>query len=337
MKKIFTLLLLTGILKGQAQGYQPLLADSITEFNVVPLYIPIRIQSSNCISGQPGMHLAVNDSLYKGNTYKKFYQYSQSNYMGLMREDTAARKVYFIPYCDTAETLLYDFSLTQGSTMNYTFQMSGGYVSSGTFMVDSIRLRHDYHTYRRHFYLRNHSDSPTSILEMIEGVGNVNHPLFLYYYFGPGILQWQPGTQNCPGSQFDEVLSCKWDNGTRAYYDSCTYALALANNCVGVSDTCNYNTICSAVQEFNGIKNISVFPNPASDVAELVIEADKQTDLTFSMVNQLGIEVKKETMHQLIKGKNYFKISVKDVSPGFYLIRVSDGVKSVGKPVLVNH
>jgi hypothetical protein len=346
MKKIFTLLLLTGILNSQAQSYQPMLADSVTHFQVASLGIPVRMQqSTNCTTAYPGDYYAQTDSVYLGATYKRFYEYG-SYFMGLMREDTAARKVYFIQSCNTTEELLYDFSLQVGDSINYTFpNTSGSYIKNGWYKVDSIRYKHDYKGYyRRHFYLCNRLNplingvNPRASLEMIEGVGSTTHPLFLYAWFNPGILSVM-GTTNprCFDTEYDELLTCKWNNGSKVYFDSCAYTTAQSNSCVSHNDSCYYSTICSAVQEFNGIKNIAVFPNPASEVAELEIEADRQADLSFSIVNQLGIEVKKETKHQLIKGKNYFKIPVKDLPPGFYLIQISDGSKSVGKPLLINH
>jgi len=338
MKKIITFLLFIGVIKVGAQSYQKMLADSVTQFHIVPLYIPILIkdggapqtQGANCVWADWGDWYAKNDSLYNSLVYKKFY--FGTNFEGLMREDTVAKKVYFIQYCNTTEELLYDFSLQVGNTISYTFPNSWGSVVSGTFTVDSIKLVHDYQTYwRRHFYLRNHG-AGNDILEMIEGVGNVNHPLFLYYTFGMGML-W--GSPDCPGSYYDEILSCKWDNGAKTYIDSCALAMAYNNSCVGVADTCHYQTTCSGIEEFSGIKNILAYPNPVSDLLTLEIETEKQLELSLSLVNVLGIEVKKESRHQLLKGKNNIKLNVKELPDGIYLARFTDDEKATSKVILV--
>lgn len=341
MKKITTLLLTILAIQAGAQTYEKLLADSVTKFTVVQLFIPVmeknngnqQNQSTNCVYASPGDWLAKTDSVYKGNTYKKFYQFNGANFVGLMREDTLAKKVYFIQYCDTVENLLYDFSLVQGGTINYTFT-NPGMLMSGVYTVDSVRLKHDYHRYHKHFYLRNHSAN-ADILEIAEGVGSLNHPLFLYYSFNMGELFWSMGSQSCPASQYDEILSCKWNDGIKMYYDSCTYALALSNSCVGVSDTCHYQTICSGIEEFTGIKNISAYPNPASDLVTIEIEAEKQMNLSFSLVSVLGVEIKKEGANQLLKGKNTLKLHVKDLPEGIYLLKFSNGEKSLNKTIMV--
>src|SRR5207244_2443621 len=97
------------------------------------------------------------------------------------------------------ETLLYDFSLQKGDSINYNF--TPAYNLSGYYVVDSIVMLHDYKNfYRRHFYLQNHSQPGNFILELIEGVGNTSHPLFLYYYFSYGFMGVNP---QCPASQYD--------------------------------------------------------------------------------------------------------------------------------------
>src|SRR5688572_26179253 len=40
-----------------------------------------------------------------------------TGYKGALREDTALRKVYYVPQSDTAEQLLYDFNLQVGDTV----------------------------------------------------------------------------------------------------------------------------------------------------------------------------------------------------------------------------
>jgi hypothetical protein len=337
MKKHYTLLLLLPAFFLRAQGYQRMLADS-TGFQIVQLVMPLakanQPQSSGCVNAEWGYCQARTDSIYKGKAYKRFYQ--PSGFSGLIREDTLLRKVYFMQYCDTTEQLLYDFSLTQGSTIQYNFPNSTGAIISGTYTVDSIKLKRDYNVYRRHFYLCNHA-GPTSILEMVEGVGNVSHPLFLNYYFQYGELTGQSGAQYCPGAQFDEIVSCKWDNGVKVYYDSCTYALANANPCVTVSDSCHYNNHCSDIEEFSDLITISVYPNPASEQCMLHLEAKKRMPLSISLFNFLGGEVVKSVSYTIEKENNTIPLSVSGLPDGLYFIRISGEKASKGIPVIVKH
>lgn len=349
MRKISTLLLFIAVLQAGAQGYQRLLADSVTVFRIVPLFIPvlekttpvIQYQSTNCVNVWSGDYYAQGDSIYNSFTYKKI---NYGGFVGLMREDTLAKKVYFIQYCNSTEDLLYDFSLQTGDSINYSFPNSSSLVVSGWYKVDSIKFSHDYlGYYRKHFFMHNRLNAMVwpgnykASLEMIEGVGNTNHPLFLYYWFMTGEMAITGGSNpRCFNTQYDELVSCKWDNGIKVYFDSCSYSTAQLNPCISHGDSCQYSTICSAIEEFVGIKNVSVYPNPATDLVNITIETEKQMNLSFSLVNILGVEVKRETPQQLIKGKNNLQLSVKDLSEGIYLLRISDGIKSTGKTVLIN-
>jgi len=63
------------------------------------------------------------DSVFNGNTYKKLYcykdeQHSTRFYEGLIRDDNS--KVFIIPKDADMEYLLYDFSVTGGTTFEYT-------------------------------------------------------------------------------------------------------------------------------------------------------------------------------------------------------------------------
>ena len=205
MKKITTFLILISFLQIKAQSYQKMIADSLTTFyvaNVTPGVVHPgpgnnSTQGGNCLYVNSDFWYFKTDSVYKTVSYKKV-SYAYSPFLGLIREDTAAKKVYFIPYCDTNEVLLYDFSLTVGSTINYSF-ISGSAMPSGVYKVDSIKLMHDYKTYyHRHFYLKNHASASNPVLEIVEGVGQVNHPLFLYYSFQFGELSWGPSSSSCP-------------------------------------------------------------------------------------------------------------------------------------------
>src|SRR6185312_2231183 len=226
------------VVKGGTPGplaYQPLLADSITEFDAVGVCMLAKQQNStqqtqsNCVdahaynTGFLNAWYAYGDSLHNGKNYKKV-SYSNS-FQGLIREDTAAKKIYFIQYCNTNEELLYNFSLSQGDTISYNFKYSNTFMTSGVFTVDSIRLQHDYQNYyRKHFYLQNHQAPNTSVLEMVEGIGSTTHPLFLYYNFYPDVYGTFP---TCAAANFSQALSCKSNNGVKVYYDSCLYKIAV--------------------------------------------------------------------------------------------------------------
>jgi hypothetical protein len=223
-----------------------------------------------------------------------------------MREDSISRKVYFMPFCDTTEILLYDFSLQQGDTIRYNlFNSSFGLITGGVFTVDSIRTKHDYKNYsNKHSYLRNHITGD-STLEIVEGVGSVTHPLFLYSDFGYGILR------GCTSTTFDNVVSCKWNNGNKVYFDSCAYLMAVnQGNCFNTLDTCNYYNQCGGIEKEENSSFITIYPNPSN--GNFVLETSivgKQTLQVFDVNGKL-------VLLQSIDGKT--NVDVSNLNEGIY-------------------
>lgn len=342
MKKQLFFLFLFAAFFGSAQSYQPLLADSITQFQVVPLQLAVRMAnpglSSNCVYDSPGTFVAQGDSVYNGKIYKKF-----GTWLGMMREDTVTRKVYFIQYCNTTEELLYDFSMQLGDSINYTFAYSSSYMMSGWYKVDSIVLKHDYRNYyRKHFFLSNRlngtpiSGGPRATLEMIEGVGNTYHPLFLYgdFYMGTLMLMGN-NSANCVNTPYDMLLSCKWNNNVKVYFDSCAYATSFGNPCVSHTDSCNYGNTCGGIEELGGIKNVSLFPNPANDKLTVEVESDRAITLSLSVFNTLGLECGKEAPVAFSKGNDKITLNIAGLAPGVYMLRISNGDRFISKPLVI--
>lgn len=330
MKKTITLLALIFVASVNAQTYQKLMAYSVTEFDVVGDEFGVRLANpqqtlSGCsFTANTGIHYAKTDSAYKSNTYKKFYL--GSFFQGLMREDTLQKKVYFIPYCDTAETLLYDFSLTQGGTINYTFY-SSSWFQNGTYTVDSIRLKHDYKNYyHNHFYLRNHSNSNhQAILEIVEGAGSTAHPLFIYAILMPGAI-----IHGCTPTSLTNILSCKSDNGKRVFFDSCTYYQAShsSNSCYLTSDSCNYGCFTGGIESYANNNYFTIYPNPAS--ASLNLKMSQYTSesmVAIEIHNVLGEKVY-ENNYQ-IGSLAHYQIDVSILPTGIYFVRLGNSTQKV--------
>ena len=167
------------------------------------------------------------------------YFYYNSVYVGCIRQDTAQRKVFFMPPNYSQDTLLYDFNLTIGDTLpsSWTNQNPSNYVSS----VDSILIGTNYH---KRFWISNRND--TNYVSIIEGIGS-----------SYGLLS--PFFSNFNVSQIYNILICVTINNTTVYPDSLTTCALISNTSVIMN---NYT--------------ISLFPNPFSD--NLIIElsnADK--------------------------------------------------------------
>ncbi len=315
--------------------YQKLLADSVTEFDIVSACLFTRLSNpnqtlSNCITlsgyggGAPNQWYAKGDSLYGGKTYKKIT--NNNTFQGLMREDTITKKVYFIQYCNTYEELLYNFSLNQGDTVTYHFVYSSGLMTSGVFTLDSIRLKHDYKGYRNHFYLKNHSVIGNDVLEMIEGVGNVSHPLFLYYQFQQNAFN--TAFSSCSGANFNMALSCKWDNGNKMYYDSCLYHEANIHGGLFGPDSCTYCWgATGGIEQYTSLEKVTISPNPTN--GNFIIEPNSITKQTMQLYDVNG----KLVLSQTINGKT--NIDAGSLNEGVYNICIIGNEGIVNRKLVI--
>ena len=321
-----------------ALAYQKLLADSVTEFDI-SAFCPGELKQgypqtlTNCVNVNSFMGSSIwyakGDSLYNGKTYKKIsYQAQYSStyvFQGLMREDTIAKKVYFIQYCNTAEDLLYDFSLTQGSTITYSFTNPGYNMPSGVYTVDSVILKHDYTShYHKHFYLRNHASANNHTLEMIEGVGNITNPLFLYYSFQPNPIL-TPSTI-CTAVNYEQGLSCKFDNGTKIYVDSCLFKIA--NPYGSFQDSCNYCLGAGGgIAQYNSVELVTISPNPNN--GNFTVEVSSKEKQTLQMFDINGRLVLSQTM------QNKITVDLSNLNEGVYNISLISDQGVVNKRVII--
>jgi hypothetical protein len=181
---------------------------------------------------------------------------SQIGYIGAIRQDTAARKVFFVPPSDTTEQLLYDFTLQVGDTVRgftASFAWPGEIVQS----IDSILVGT---TYRKRWIINNCYN-----FHFIEGIGSTY-----------GLVEVSPG---CVTDLPDYTLTCFQQDGNAQYPDTMT-------NC----------QIITSIQSKNKITyNVEAFPNPfkgsftidfgGNDFKELFI-----TDLLGKIILRQSIE-----------------------------------------------
>jgi hypothetical protein len=90
---------------------------------------------------------------------------------GFLREDTAARKVYWRFPSLTTDTLLYDFTLELGDTLRGLYG-SSGMCSSTVFTVQSIDSVPVGSSYRKRINFSNIAFDPCNPTSIIEGVGS---------------------------------------------------------------------------------------------------------------------------------------------------------------------
>ncbi len=194
MKKILfisILFLQLAIAKGQAWIYHPM-PDSNAVWRQYHL---------NWSGGPTGcdfeyQYTMNSDTIIGTYTYHKIYttgigniycppEYYYHFYVGGMRQDIPAKKVYFHSYNDTTERLLYDFSLNVGDTIKRYYNGTEGYsfssFTSGAALIteiDSVLVGSNY-------YKRFKNLNSSANFEFIEGVGSKS-----------GLIEtWMPGLE----------------------------------------------------------------------------------------------------------------------------------------------
>lgn len=190
------------------------------------------------------------DVVIDGVTYKKFIDTAWGNTEVFLREDVPAKKVY--RRINNADVLLYDFSLTVGSTI--TLSNGLGYnVMSVTDIPTGDGLT------RKKIYLNNFITSET----WIEGVGSPNNPL-------------KP-RHELPSDPYLYV-QCSFQNGSNIYNHGFV-------NTGTPTDCASLGTVESSLNK------TTLSPLPFSSATTLKIEHNLQ-NATVTIYNQLGQSVK---------------------------------------------
>ena len=80
----------------------------------------------------------------------------------------------------------------------------------------------------------------------------------------------------------------------------------------------------TSVKDINAIKTLSIYPNPAISKANLIIDANENADISYTVFNLVGkkLDFKKTT---ITTGLNVLNIDVADFNAGIYLVQIQNG------------
>jgi hypothetical protein len=344
MKKLY--LLFTFLLIGKfvsAQTYYPML-DSINDWHYVSNWIGVRLQPSaqTAICSYPLQststsfeEFSTNDTALNSVAYKTI-ETSNGCIAGFLREDTAARKIYFQDNVNSPEILLYDFSMTVGNTMTVLFTNITGYYTTGVYTLDSITTVHIMAGWRRAFHLNNHATPGSPTLTWVESVGNLNDVLYPYFENQSG-YGW---FNNCPGveHQFFQFMSC-FDHAQKVYFDTCAFQTAINNtNCIMYSDSCDYWNICGAVHELESLASIDIYPNPSNGKTNLLLDVNERDHFEILIWDNTGKKlVRKIIPGTLAPGKTEMELDLGEIPTGFYFLELHGEKGSVYRKLLIEH
>jgi type IX secretion system substrate protein len=254
------------------------------------------------------------DTLINSESYNKIYvrygrfynisagivgtdSFAVCSYIGAIRQDSINKKVFFIDPTMTTDTLLYDFDLTVGDTIQSWFNkwsMPFPLIVSG---IDSISINGNYH---KMFNFQGYGNG--IITSLIEGVG-WSGELFGIHLSGGGLWTF---------------LAC--------FEGNVIVQETFINECSASLDC----SIFADINEQNGKKDFSFFPNPFS--IQTVLQTDNfLSNATIEFYNLYGQQVKQ------LKNIYAQTITIKrdNLPGGFYFIQLIENNKIIAKNKLL--
>jgi len=184
------------------------------------------------------------------------YFIPETGYIGALREDTAARTVFYLAANQDEEILLYDFSLEVGDTLNFYFPdfvfQEGGINIIG--IVDSVMINGNYR--KRWIVEEANSTEGAGEIVLIEGIGGLHGLIDPDPFF----LMHAPNT---------ELICYTNDSGDHYPLD--------AEECAVITN----------VHDTETHREIEVFPNPTSDNFSLLLPTSWVHQTTIIQVSDL--------------------------------------------------
>ncbi len=215
--------------------------------------------------------------------------YSPCRVVALLREDTAAKKVYIrrpngpSGWC-SQDTLLYDFSLQIGDSMKFNASCPSSMQNDSLYLVDSINYELYGTLSLKTWYLHDlGSNSNFSNLKLYESVG-------------ASVGFW----------------------GYRLNFDEGQLENGLVQYCLGSDSACGFNCVnplLGVTSSFLQNNSIAIYPNPTKNILTLDINnLTAYQNLKFVVSDILGQEIQTEV---IIKAKTEVNISA--LGSGIYL------------------
>lgn len=218
----------------------------------------------------------------------------------LIRDDSINRKVYYRHDSNT-DTLLYDFSVSVGDNISYTYAFSNN-LDAYIEQIDSILIGDNYRKkyvvrYLNQYYNYDIGDFQDSLIStfLIEGIGSEYGPL-LNSALDNGYLM-----------NDTYQLLCYFENGEQLY--------SVVSEFADCDST--YVDYSIEIQSYSQTQ-VNVFPNPANDF--IIIESLSKQLISINLYNLQGYE---NSSFSIDENGNGFTVDITGVPSGFYLLKIN--------------
>lgn len=282
MKKLTLIITIFSVFEGFAQNYTPLL-DQLNEWHFTTC-------NFGCITD---VYYTDGDTIVNGKTYKILDGYHYIHRNVLLREDIDQQKVFITLTAPQfiEDLLLYDFSLTEGDSIEMRNPITPFPVNGGYFLLDSIRMlplanENDY----RHYYF---SPTPSNTIstqkaQWIEGIGSLS-------------------LINAPGGHpnINQVghLSCAFKN-VELFYSKLDSIESCEPLHLGISEI------------INSAKEIRLLSQPEKNHFLLTNTLDVKQVSVFGLTGKLFKTVATNNESQL-------KLNLSDLKPGIFILKIN--------------
>lgn len=243
------------------------------------------------------------DTVVYGKTYRPLYRaddtfFTNAAFAGGLRQDTAARKVYF---CTTAgEMLLYDFSVGAGDTVKGTANGNANNWHNDLIVhsIDSVLIDG---SYRRRINLRMSFSPNFDILPSawVEGLGNQVRGVI----FPSG---------NMPNNGKWNELICMHQNGRTAYHNTTDWNKYDAENSVYADCPVPSPQAVAGLPE--AAMRAQVLPNPVSGTGRLMISPAYGFS-RLAIFDAMG----RKRLSLNVSGRTEIKLEQRDFTAGTYI------------------
>ena len=234
--------------------------------------------------------------------YERYYEYCTAysdtdTTTFYIRQDVAVKKVWIYIPSTNSDTILYDFKLQVGDTLNQREYWAINFQSPDYWIVSSIDSILIDGNYRKQFHY-SPTFAPTCFSSMIEGIG-ADH----------GLINLP---QNC--FEYWATLVKSYQNGILLYGDSSPFNYA-----------CHDFTL--DITEIKIIKTISICPNPVTNKLNVTTNNKELSEIILYDISSRKLVQKKFT--------NTVSLNTEQLDKGIYIYEVRDrnGLCKKGKVV----
>lgn len=349
MKKLLLafIFVISGFTQLNSQAtYHPMLVDSnvwAVYIDVIPILQPQPHNASISLSSwNSGYINTIKDTVVDSLSYTMFYSRTHEGNMSqwsLLREDPSAQQVFLLSAGDTAERMIYDFSLNAGDSIWLDFMYQGSpLLVSGWWYVDSTNTYMIDAGPRKALYLSNpnnpqHWGQPR-YLQWIESVGCNLSPLYLDETTEESVSGIEFNMPSgCSQNRHLYSTTCAWQDSVRTFNSECWEAVRQSMQFwYPAGDSCVFNLMGGIHDPVNGIASVKLIPNPASNSTLLEIDNAVDIECSITISNVLG-----QTMKNVVPltwyatGIHTIEIDLSGLPTGIYSVNLigETGVKAV--------